>query len=70
MDDACTAHAGADRTSRLASWRAAPRAREAHPREEHLLPLLVAAAAGGDSKGAAQRLSLGGVTAANYVFSD
>lgn len=31
----------------LVQWRDAPRAGEAHPREEHLLPLMVAAGAGG-----------------------
>ena len=33
----------------LVDWQEAPRARACHPREEHLLPLMVAAgAAGGD----------------------
>ena len=31
-----------ERASALASWKAAPSARLAHPREEHLLPLMVA----------------------------
>jgi aromatic ring-opening dioxygenase catalytic subunit (LigB family) len=34
------------RDARLAAWAAAPEARFAHPREEHLLPLMVAAGAG------------------------
>jgi aromatic ring-opening dioxygenase catalytic subunit (LigB family) len=38
-----------DRWARLADWKSAPGAREAHPREEHLLPLHVVAGAGGDS---------------------
>jgi aromatic ring-opening dioxygenase catalytic subunit (LigB family) len=33
------------RAARLAGWAAAPNARFAHPREEHLLPLMVAAGA-------------------------
>ena len=33
------------RDERLRAWSSAPRAREAHPREEHLLPLMVAAGA-------------------------
>ncbi len=33
------------REERLARWTSAPAAREAHPREEHLLPLMVAAGA-------------------------
>lgn len=39
----------AARRDALAAWSNAPRAREAHPREEHLLPLMVIAGAGGDS---------------------
>jgi aromatic ring-opening dioxygenase catalytic subunit (LigB family) len=33
------------RDARLAEWASAPRARECHPREEHLLPLMVCAGA-------------------------
>ncbi len=35
----------------MARWRDAPYAAYAHPREEHLIPLLVAAGAGGDALG-------------------
>ena len=35
----------------LAAWSAAPGARAAHPREEHLLPLMVAAGAAGEDRG-------------------
>jgi aromatic ring-opening dioxygenase catalytic subunit (LigB family) len=35
----------------LANWRSAPFAAFAHPREEHLLPLMVAAGAGGEAPG-------------------
>jgi aromatic ring-opening dioxygenase catalytic subunit (LigB family) len=35
----------------LTSWASAPSARRAHPREEHLLPLMVAAGAAGDDVG-------------------
>jgi aromatic ring-opening dioxygenase catalytic subunit (LigB family) len=39
----------ATRDQKLAAWRSAPGGREAHPREEHLIPLMVAAgAADGD----------------------
>jgi aromatic ring-opening dioxygenase catalytic subunit (LigB family) len=34
-----------DREHRLLSWRTAPSARDAHPREEHLIPIMVAAGA-------------------------
>ncbi|MBS1088004.1 DODA-type extradiol aromatic ring-opening family dioxygenase [Gluconobacter wancherniae] len=39
------------RNSRLSNWETAPAARLCHPREEHLLPLMVAAGAAGDDLG-------------------
>jgi aromatic ring-opening dioxygenase catalytic subunit (LigB family) len=41
------------RDAALAAWAKAPSARECHPREEHLLPLMVAAGAAGDDRGRA-----------------
>jgi aromatic ring-opening dioxygenase catalytic subunit (LigB family) len=41
----------ADRDQRLARWSSAPSARLAHPREEHLMPLLVVAGAAGADRG-------------------
>ncbi len=41
----------AERDARLAAWASAPAAREAHPREEHLLPLMVIAGAARDDRG-------------------
>lgn len=40
-----------ERNELLAKWEQAPNARFAHPREEHLLPLFVAAGAGGKAPG-------------------
>jgi len=40
-----------ERNARLVDWAAAPGARLAHPREEHLLPLMVAAGAAGEDRG-------------------
>ena len=40
-----------ERDQRLASWEHAPSARRVHPREEHLLPLMVVAGAAGDDRG-------------------
>ena len=40
-----------EREARLAGWADAPGARIAHPRSEHLLPLMVAAGAGGADRG-------------------
>ena len=45
------ARGGQERAKGLAAWREAPFATFAHPREEHLLPLMVAAVAGGDAPG-------------------
>jgi aromatic ring-opening dioxygenase catalytic subunit (LigB family) len=41
---------GIDRSEQLRDWHKAPGARISHPREEHLLPLLVTTAAAGDGK--------------------
>lgn len=41
----------AERDSALSRWAAAPSARAAHPREEHLLPLMVVAGAAGEDAG-------------------
>lgn len=40
-----------ERNARLVRWAEAPAARLAHPREEHLLPLMVAAGAAGEDRG-------------------
>jgi aromatic ring-opening dioxygenase catalytic subunit (LigB family) len=40
-----------ERDRRLAAWSSAPSARKAHPREEHLIPLMVAAGAAGSDRG-------------------
>lgn len=39
----------AEREARLLRWAAAPAARDVHPREDHLLPLMVAAGAASDA---------------------
>ena len=41
----------AERDARLAQWDKAPSARQCHPREEHLMPLMVVAGAAGASEG-------------------
>jgi aromatic ring-opening dioxygenase catalytic subunit (LigB family) len=41
----------AERNQRLTAWAKAPAARGAHPREEHLIPLMVAAGAAGSEAG-------------------
>jgi aromatic ring-opening dioxygenase catalytic subunit (LigB family) len=57
------------RTERLANWTEAPGARLAHPREDHLIPLMAAAGAGGNSRG--RRIFIDrvwGITMASYQF--
>jgi aromatic ring-opening dioxygenase catalytic subunit (LigB family) len=41
------------RNAALTGWKKAPSAIESHPREEHLIPLMVAAGAAGDDRGSA-----------------
>jgi aromatic ring-opening dioxygenase catalytic subunit (LigB family) len=50
LGDAATADP-AERAHRLAAWASAPGARYAHPREEHLIPLMVVAGAAADDPG-------------------
>ena len=59
------------RADRLQAWAQAPAARLAHPREEHLLPLMVAAGAAEGDAGTCnyhETEFLGGVTASSFRF--
>jgi aromatic ring-opening dioxygenase catalytic subunit (LigB family) len=57
------------RDERLLHWERAPRARIAHPREDHLMPLLVAAgAAGGDEGRVLFAESVMKIPMTSYVF--
>ncbi|HVY30867.1 MAG TPA: class III extradiol ring-cleavage dioxygenase [Polyangiaceae bacterium] len=59
-----------ERESRLAEWTSAPAARAAHPREEHLLPLMVVAGAAGDDVGrVSYHGTLLGLELSAYTFS-
>jgi aromatic ring-opening dioxygenase catalytic subunit (LigB family) len=50
LNEAISLEDAHERDERLIHWESAPRARSAHPREDHLMPLLVAVgAAGGDA---------------------
>jgi aromatic ring-opening dioxygenase catalytic subunit (LigB family) len=58
-----------ERDRRLAAWTSAPAARAAHPREEHLLPLMVAAgAAGSDRATVAYNEAFSGLRLSAYHF--
>jgi aromatic ring-opening dioxygenase catalytic subunit (LigB family) len=68
LRDAATRPA-AERDARLSEWQAAPAARAAHPREEHLLPLMVVAGAAGSDPGRlAYHGSLLGLEISGYAF--
>jgi len=59
----------AERNARLSAWDKAPSARECHPREEHLLPLMVVAGAVGDSEGRHEfRDVIGGKVISGFRF--
>lgn len=59
----------AERDAQLLKWDAAPSARQAHPREEHLLPLMVIAGAAGVDRGTvAYSAKLLGVQLSAYHF--
>ncbi|HSN98152.1 MAG TPA: class III extradiol ring-cleavage dioxygenase [Candidatus Nanopelagicales bacterium] len=57
------------RAQRLIAWASAPSARQAHPREEHLLPLMVIAGAAGADRGrTAYNGTLLGLRLSGYHF--
>lgn len=63
--------APAQRSQRLIEWERAPAAREAHPREEHLMPLHVVVGAAEEEAGRityAQDDFLGAITLSSYRF--
>jgi aromatic ring-opening dioxygenase catalytic subunit (LigB family) len=58
-----------ERDAQLGDWQKAPAARAAHPREEHLIPLLVVAgAAGADAGRLAYQGTLMGLEFSGYAF--
>jgi aromatic ring-opening dioxygenase catalytic subunit (LigB family) len=60
----------AERSRRLERWAQAPSGRRAHPREEHLLPAMVVAGAGGnDTVTRTYNSPLFGLAAAGYAFN-
>jgi len=58
-----------DREKQFSQWSTAPAAHEAHPREEHLLPLMVVAGAAGNDAGARTfHDSVNGIVISGYRF--
>lgn len=51
LSEVVTAPSAQARNDALVAWEGAPAARASHPREEHLLPLMIAAGAAGDDLG-------------------
>lgn len=71
LQDALVGHTGADRSAMLEQWSAAPAARLAHPREDHLIPLMVATGAAEADAGACvyhQPDLLNNLTASSFRF--
>jgi aromatic ring-opening dioxygenase catalytic subunit (LigB family) len=61
----------AERIARLIDWEAAPAARRAHPREDHLLPLMVAVGAAGNDRATCvyhEDDFFGGITVSSFMF--
>ena len=61
----------AERARALASWESAPAARQAHPREEHLLPLMVAVGAAENDVATLvyhEDNFFGGISVSNFQF--
>ncbi len=62
---------GEARSKRLRNWESAPAARQAHPREEHLLPLMVVAGAAENDRAERsyhEREFMGGISVSNFVL--
>lgn len=62
-----------ERVCRLLQWDSAPAARQAHPREDHLVPLMVAVGAAEKEKAAVvyhEENLFGGVTASSFRFGE
>jgi aromatic ring-opening dioxygenase catalytic subunit (LigB family) len=51
LNEAVTQPLESERNRMLVEWQSAPKARLAHPREDHLIPLMVVAGAAGTDRG-------------------
>ena len=69
LDETLTRSDPATREQRLVQWSQAPEARACHPREEHLLPLMVVVGAADGAAGASSfREAIGGKTISAFRF--
>lgn len=72
LQDAVVARQGAERSALLTRWQQAPSARAAHPREEHLLPLMVSVGAAEHDPATLsyhEKDFMGGLTVSNFRFA-
>lgn len=69
LNDACCDASPAVRNARLMEWEKAPHARDCHPREEHLLPLMVVSgAAPAESGRRVYQDTIGGKRISGFAF--
>jgi aromatic ring-opening dioxygenase catalytic subunit (LigB family) len=71
LTEALVGSPAAERTKRLLEWESAPMARRSHPREDHLMPLMVAVGAAEHETGQRTYIQddfMGTVTSASYRF--
>ena len=69
LNETCARSDPNRRDERLRNWTAAPSARACHPREEHLIPLMVAAGAAAGEPGARVFAGdVGGLAVSGYAF--
>jgi aromatic ring-opening dioxygenase catalytic subunit (LigB family) len=71
LQDTLLKSTGATRSQKLIEWSSAPSARQAHPREDHLIPLMVAVGAAEGEQGALvyhEDGLFGGITASSFRF--
>jgi aromatic ring-opening dioxygenase catalytic subunit (LigB family) len=72
LDETLVRVSPVERIARLVAWETAPAARKAHPREDHLLPLMVAVGAAVDDAGSRvyhEDDFMGGVAVSSFMFS-
>lgn len=71
LQNALVASNPAERTALVTNWASAPGARQSHPHEDHLIPLMVALGAAETEAGACvyhETEALGGVTTSSFRF--
>lgn len=71
LNDALVKSRAEERTERLLTWERAPSARASHPREDHLIPLMVAVGAAEDDEGVRtyhEHEFMGSITSSSFRF--